>query len=97
MQLFLEGRDAVPLVRSANALHRIIDERAVILHAETGDYFTLNAVGSRVWELLETPTTPTALRTRMLGEFDVAPDALARDIDAFLRELEGAGLVRPVT
>jgi hypothetical protein len=82
--------------RSIHALHRIVDEQAIILHAETGVYFTLNAVGSLVWQLLETPATPLALRERILSEFDVPADVLARDIDAFLTELESAGLVRRV-
>ncbi len=82
------------LERSPDALYRTIDGQAVILHANTGVYFSLNAIGSRIWNLLEQRSTPAALCTKLLEEFEVTPGVLLQDVDFFLRELEQAGLVR---
>lgn len=83
------------LERSPDALYRTIDGQAIILHAHTGVYFSLNAIGSRIWTLLEARSTAGALCTKLLEEFEVTADVLAKDVDAFLGELEQAGLVRP--
>ncbi|HVJ93452.1 MAG TPA: PqqD family protein [Labilithrix sp.] len=86
--------EEICLARSPNALHRTIDGKAVILHAETGTYFSLNALGSRIWGLLENGATLSALCSALLEEFEVAPDVLRTDVSAFLSELESAALVR---
>lgn len=88
------GPDEARLERSPDALHRSIEGKAVILHAGTGTYFTLNAVGSRVWALLEGGSTRARLVGALLAELDVAPEVLERDVSAFLDELTSAGLVR---
>ena len=79
--------------RSPDALHRTIDGRAVILHAETGTYFSLNPLGSRIWELLARGRTQASLCEELLAEFEVAPEVLERDVSSFLHELESAGLL----
>ncbi len=82
------------LERSPDALYRTIDGQAVILHAGTGVYFSLNTLGSRIWELLEHRATAASLCTRLIEEFEVTEDVLAKDVPSFLEELEKAGLVR---
>jgi hypothetical protein len=80
--------------RSPEALHRTIDGKAVILHAKTGVYFSLNRMGSRIWALLETESTPASLCSELLKDFEVEPDVLIRDVSSFLGELEDADLLR---
>lgn len=82
------------LERSPDALYRIVDGEAVILHAETGVYFSLNRIGSRIWALLNGGRTAAALCDQLVEEFEVSRDVLARDISAFLDDLEEAQLVR---
>lgn len=88
------GADETRLERSPDALHRSIGGKAVILHAGTGTYFSLNAVGSRVWALLEGGATRGGLVAALLEELDVSPEVLERDVSTFLDELASAGLVR---
>jgi len=64
--------------------------------ADLESIFTLNAVGSRIWELLEGPVAPSRLVETIEREFDVSPADAARDVAEFLESLGAAGLVAPV-
>ena len=52
-----------------------------------GRYFSLNSVASRIWELLEHPTTPEAIIASLISEYDISPDACAAEVAGFLTAL----------
>lgn len=59
--------------------------------------YTLNEIGSRVWQLIDEPTAIARIVSAICEEYDVAPDQARRDVFEFLTELEQAGLVREAT
>ena len=67
-----------------------------LLDLRTGQYFTLDGVGSLVWTLLQTPSSRTRIVDAILEEYEVAPDECDRDVEALLGELQGAALVETV-
>jgi hypothetical protein len=67
---------------------------AVILGLSDSVYYGLDAVGARVWSLLATPRRVTELVATIVDEFDVAPEACARDLLALLEDLVARDLVR---
>lgn len=69
------------------------DGESVLLNLDTENYFGLNAVGSRMWELLtSTPSIEDAYAS-LLAEYEVAPDELRRDLDTLIEQLVEHGLV----
>ncbi len=66
---------------------------AVILSLQTGRYYGLDAVGSRIWELVRTPTRVAAIRDAILQQYDVAPDRCEHDVLNVLHQLAAEGLV----
>ncbi len=71
-----------------------LDGETVLFSPLDGSYFGLNAVSSRIWDLLETPTTLTAICAALGKEFDVDPTVCEEQTVAFLSRLEAAGLLR---
>lgn len=69
------------------------EEGAVLLHLGTGLYHTLNPVGARIWELLESPCTEADLERKLLDEFASDLETLAGDIRRFVRELTERKLI----
>jgi hypothetical protein len=65
----------------------------LMMSIERGQYFSLNGVGSRIWELLERPTDTAAIVERLAGEYDVTPDVCAGQVEGFLAKLRERGLV----
>jgi hypothetical protein len=79
---------------------RIADETIIVpVVGGVGDLdaiFTLNEVGSLVWQLTDTPTTVHAIVEEIARTFDVPSDQAERDVVEFLGKLEEAGLIRPL-
>jgi hypothetical protein len=85
--------DAPPPRIPGDVLFSVLDGQAVLLNLATGVYHGLDAVGTRIWELLSEHDSLRAVRTAMLDEFDVEPEQLDRDLRDFLSELSGRGLL----
>jgi Coenzyme PQQ synthesis protein D (PqqD) len=95
--------DARPVSREQHGdrefvTRRIADETIIVPVVNgVGDLdaiFTLNAVGSHIWQLIETPTTVAALVEAIVQEFDVPRERAEHDVPEFLDRLAEAGLIR---
>jgi hypothetical protein len=79
---------------------RIADETIIVpVVGGVGDLdaiFTLNEVGSLIWQLVDTPTTVQAIVEEVGRTFDASPDRLEQDVVEFLGKLAEAGLIQPL-
>jgi trimethylamine:corrinoid methyltransferase-like protein len=64
-----------------------------ILDVKSGIYYGLNAIGARIWHLIQAPQTVDAVCETILAEYDVEADRCERDILMLLQELVANGLV----
>ena len=71
-----------------------VDDEAVLLAQNTGVYFGLDPVGSKIWEFLTEDGQLTTVWQKMQDHFDAEPERLGHDLRAFVAELEGHGLIR---
>jgi hypothetical protein len=78
---------------SADVLARVLDGEAVLLDLASGEYFGLNSVGTRVWELLSAGRSYGEVRAAIVGEFDAPPGAVERDIEELVGRLLERNLV----
>jgi hypothetical protein len=65
----------------------------VILGLTAGRYYGLDAVGARVWQLIQTPTAFADVRRTIVSEYDVEPARCEADLLALLQKMADAGLV----
>jgi hypothetical protein len=65
----------------------------VLLDPSGGEYFGLDEVGARIWELLPGHPTASGLGERLTEEYDAPRERLEADAAAFLGELDRLGLV----
>lgn len=77
---------------SRDAVFRDLDGEAVILDLVSGTYFGLNAVGARIWQLMERHGGLRAVYEDLCREYDATPDVLERDLLALVSRLEQARL-----
>jgi hypothetical protein len=72
----------------------VVDERAFLLDDRGAEMIVLNPVGTMVWDELDEPRDASAIAGALVDRFeDVSLADLERDVDAFLEELRGLGLV----
>jgi hypothetical protein len=77
---------------SKDALFRDVGGEAVILDLTSGTYFGLNAVGTRIWQLLEEHGRLRTVLDELCREYDAAPDELERDLLGLVARLAEARL-----
>lgn len=82
------------LIPSPDVLHQELGGETVLLNLADEQYFGLDAVGTRVWQLLVETHRATEVMARLQQEFEVTPERLEADLSALLSELLDAGLVR---
>jgi hypothetical protein len=70
-----------------------LGEETAILDLDTGTYFSVDRVGSRIWDLLKEETTVARICEELLARYDVARETCERDVLAFVGRLVEAGLV----
>ena len=64
-----------------------------ILDTESGQFYSLNEVGGRVWELLREGATFRVIVARLCGEYDAASETIGADVERLLEQFAGAGLL----
>ncbi len=82
------------IVATPNAVSCELAGEAVILDASSGQYFALDAIGSRIWEWLQKPCTPASLCERLMEEYDVEPERCEADVATLINQMAEHGLVR---
>lgn len=86
------GLDII-VAQTAGLVAADMDGEKVMLNIESGKYFGLDRLGSRIWELIEKPHTVRALVATLLTEYDVEEKTCQNDIVAFVGTLHAKGLV----
>lgn len=85
------------LVVNNSVIHAELDDEVVLLNVENGVYFGLDAVGARMWQLIEQGATQEEIIARLLAEYDAEPSQLDADVREFTRVLVSKGLAREVS
>jgi predicted Rdx family selenoprotein len=87
--------DSRAIRRSDRAVHRELADNAggVLLHLDTSAYYSLNAVGLLIWNLLEDGPTFPELVDRLRIQIRDAPPELEADVREFLDELRQRELI----
>ena len=66
----------------------------VMLDVASGNYYGLNAVGARIWELLlEGPLTVSQLRDKLCEEFEIDPQTCEAAVMEFVGTLISNGII----
>ncbi len=78
---------------SAEAMAQEVSGETVILDLKSEQYFSLDAVGTRVWQLLETVPMLEEIYHQLLMEYDVEPEQLKTDLEMLIAELSREGLI----
>ncbi len=80
-------------LRPGNVLSHTIDGETVILNLDNEKYFTMDAVATRFWEVVLEHGQGEAAVDVLLEEYDVDRDTLMEDIDRWVEESIGLGLL----
>ena len=72
-----------------------LDNEIVLLSLRTGEYYGLNPVAARIWQLIQHPCAILEVRDRLLIEYaDVTPRDCEVQVLALLEEMVSLDLIR---
>lgn len=88
-------------VRSDAVVSRMIAGETLIVPISRGvgdlaSIYSLNSVGSTIWDAVARPCSKSQIVQRLAQKFDGERRQMEDDVEAFLSELESAGLVKAV-
>ena len=84
------------VVASKDQLASDIGGETVILGLTAGRYYGVDAVGARIWQLIQSPASVGDVCRTIVSEYDVAPERCETDVLALLRRMLDAGLAEEV-
>lgn len=74
-------------IDAANVMHETIDGEVVVIHLDSGSYYSFDAVGADVWQALGTGVTLEALIDGVSARYRGEPGAIAAGVAAFVDRL----------
>jgi hypothetical protein len=77
-----------------NVIFQQVHEEAVLLDMTSEQYFALNELGMRTWQLLSEGMDFSKIIQQLLKEYEVDEVSLCNDISNWIHELAGLGLVQ---
>lgn len=81
------------MARSGDQVSCDLEGETAILQLSSGVYYGLDAIGTRIWTLLDRPSTLCDLVDRIVAEYDVHPTRCESDLIALLDALDAHGLL----
>jgi hypothetical protein len=81
------------LTLSSKAITQEINGEMVILDMGSEEYFSLNEVGCKLWQLLESNSDLSVAVASLLEQYDVDSKQLSGDVESVVTELKRVGLL----
>ncbi|HBS85743.1 MAG: hypothetical protein A2W91_13430 [Bacteroidetes bacterium GWF2_38_335] len=79
--------------RDPKMLSSYMDNEIVMMSIENGEYYGLNEIGSRIWELTEKPIKIEDLISKLMDEYEVDRENCMKDTMEFLDKLAEKKLI----
>ncbi len=80
------------LRRSPNATYQTIAGEAVLIHMQSGIYYSLNEVGTLFWEMLDGQLNLAECAAKISQEYDAPPAVVEKDLLELAQDLVREGL-----
>lgn len=70
-----------------------LDGEKVMMNLDRGQYFMMNEVGSRIWDIIEKPMNVRQVIETLRGEYQVDEETCKDTVIEFLGRLDNADLI----
>jgi len=84
------------LKRSDKATFQKVADEAILIHLETGTYFSLNNIGTEFWEMFDGEQTIQELAETVANKYDVDVEMVTSDLIELAEKLAADALLEKV-
>jgi Coenzyme PQQ synthesis protein D (PqqD) len=81
------------LIHAPNIVHETVDRETIVIHLETGNYYSLTGSGAEIWALLEGADSVAALCAELAQRHARPEDEIRGPVRSFVALLRREGLV----
>jgi hypothetical protein len=81
------------IILSPEVISQEVSGETVLLDLESENYFGLDEVGTRIWQLIKESGDLRAICNTLLEEYEVGEERLQTDLESLLGEISGLGLI----
>jgi hypothetical protein len=78
----------------ADVIWRVLDGNAVLVSPTGGQVTTLNAVGTKIWSLIDGQNSGLDIADQLVQQYDVSVHQAQQDVENFLTKLDKRGLLK---
>ena len=78
---------------TTEVIDRAVEDETLVIHLPSGNYFSLNSVGTQMWENIDGRRTVRELADLISAEYDAEPERIQQDVLNLINELVSEGLV----
>ena len=73
--------------RNPEIIHSVMDDEVVMMSVDQGLYFGIDAIGTHIWTLLETPVKVEYLIEKLTAHYNVEQAVCENDTMLFLNDM----------
>lgn len=95
--VYHSGMSPVYAVRTGEVSSEIVENEALIIELESGNYFTTNGLGCFVWQMLGAGCSVDRICREISAATDRSVEAVGEEVRDFIADLEEQGLIVPTT
>jgi hypothetical protein len=70
-----------------------IDGEKAMMNLEKGQYFMLNEVGSRIWDIISNECSVQEIASSLLNEYEIDEETCKQSVIQFIERLSNAELI----
>ena len=79
--------------RNKDVVWRTLGDDCILLHLESGTYYTLNEGGRLLWELLEGRSTLGEVQAKIMEQYEVDAEIIRGDLSEIIEDMIKEDLV----
>lgn len=80
-------------INSTNVAAKVIDGEAILINLDTGAYYSMDNVGSRIWSLIESQRSVDDIVGSVAAEYEVSRETVHADVQRVIAELIAEDLI----
>ena len=84
-------------MRNGDQVTAKVDDEVVMMSMQQGEYYGLDSIGSRIWELFAKPNSVENIIETLMQEYDVDRKTCEKDVQEFIQKLVDKGLLKIAT
>jgi hypothetical protein len=81
------------VIHAPNIVHETLDGETIIIHLDTGDYYSLTGSGSEIWALLGVASSASEICAELARRHTCPEEEIRDPLENFIADLEREGLV----